>query len=144
MTDRLFDLFNDTILQFLNDICIVACNIKNVNTNILVTEINKAKKALLLLKSLNNKQLQKYFSQFLAENNDIYYKLKDKDESLFNQKEIQTLLDKNLQDIPIESYWNTYIENIGNIWSELSLDDKQNVWRYFSVLINLNNKITSI
>jgi hypothetical protein len=121
-------LFNSKADEFCKDL---------VSTFPEVNEFKQLKSGMLLLKNLDEKKPREIFHSFMTE------QLKDKiitrDESFF-MTEVHNHA-TNVDGIDT-SQWENIVELLRNLWVGLSNDNKESIWKYFHVLITINDKCT--
>ena len=115
--------FNNIIIDFVDDCISVFPSDSDFTTY---------KNALLLLKKYNPKKIVETFKEYLK----LYRtKLVSKDETFF--------LNNNFKEV--EKYNNEEIFNVINrikvYWKDLSNDNKQKIWKYIEILIQLSDKL---
>lgn len=118
------DIFNTKAEEFMKELVTSFPEVKQFVT---------IKSGFSLLKNLDPKKPQEVF------NNLVYNKYKDrimiKDEEFF--------LYTNFNIKEHTDYWEEFIDNIGGIWKTLDNENKEIVWKYFHVLIVINEKCIS-
>lgn len=98
-----------------------------------VNEFKQLKSGLLLLKNVDEKKPREVFHTFVASN--YRQKILEKDESFFlneMQHQAQGGMDA--------SQWESVIALLRSLWATLSEENKDSIWKYFQVLIALNDK----
>lgn len=118
------NLFNEKAEEFCKDL---------VTTFPEVTEFKKLKSGLLLLKNVDERKPREFFNNYVGAN--FKHQILNKDESFFIN-EVQNHVQGGIDN----SQWQNVISLIHNIWATLSDDNKENIWRYFQVLIAINDK----
>lgn len=84
-----------------------------------------------MLKALDEKQPQRIFKDYIA---DTYRdKIMNKDETFFLDKEYDITSTK-------KEYWTEFIVNIKKVWMNMDHDSKENMWKYFKLLVLLSDK----
>jgi hypothetical protein len=100
-----------------------------------VSEFKQLKTGLTLLKTLDEKKPIELFNVYI--NDDFKTYIMQKDEAFFLKD-----MDKHIPtSTPIDvSEWHRVISLIRSLWSTLHDDNKETIWKYFQVLIALNDK----
>lgn len=118
------NLFNEKAEEFCKDL---------VTTFPEVTEFKKLKSGLLLLRNVDERKPREFFNNYVGAN--FRNQILQKDESFF-LNEVQNHVQGGVDN----SQWQNVIGLIHNIWATLSTDNKENIWKYFQVLIAINDK----
>ena len=95
------------------------------------------KNGILLLKKTNPRQIIKLFHGYVKE---YYGQILNKEESFFLENDYDSLINE------IDSKSDNIIMTIGKLkqyWGDLSENNKESIWKYLHVLINLNEMISS-
>lgn len=121
-----YERFNEQSYDFMKELS---------NTFPQIQEFGTFKNALNLVRNVNVKKPQEFFQNFISAN----YKdvLLNKDESFFLQEEKFGLSDT-------KEYWYDFIKKLKQIWTTLSDENKEVIWKYFHVLIILSDKCESL
>jgi hypothetical protein len=116
--------FNATAEEFCKDLVIAFPE---------VNEFKQLKSGLLLLKNVNEKQPRELFQKFVADH--FRTEILNKDESFFlNEVHNHNLLGGE------GSQWQTVLTLIRGLWGGLSTTNKDNIWKYFQVLLAINDR----
>jgi hypothetical protein len=118
------NLFNEKAEEFCKDL---------VATFPEVAEFKKLKSGLLLLKNVDEKKPREFFNNYVGAN--FRQQILNKDESFFIN-EVQNHVQGGLD----TSQWQNVIHLIHNLWGTLTTENKENIWKYFQVLIAINDK----
>lgn len=120
--DIFIDRFNTTAEEFLTEL---SENFPSIGF------LSQFRTGFSFLKNINKNQPQHVFNVYVAAKYKQY--ILDQDEVFF--------LNENY-DISGEQkdYWVNFIDSIRSIWKELSDENKAVVWKYFRVLVALNDK----
>lgn len=119
--------FNETADEFCKDL---------VSTFPEVKEFKQLKSGLLLLKNVNEKQPRELFHKFVAEH--FHKEIVAKDDSFFlNELHNHELLKGET------SQWQNVLTLLRALWTGLSEVNKNNIWKYFQVLLALNDRYIS-
>lgn len=126
MTDKLVyvKLFNDKADEFCRDL---------VNTFPEVAEFKKLKSGLLLLRNVDERKPRELFNNYVGSS--FRQQILDKDESFFIN-EVQNHVQGGLD----VSQWEKVVSLLHSLWSTLSDENKESIWKYFHVLIAINDK----
>lgn len=120
------NMFNQKAEEFCRDL---------VNTFPEVAEFKQLKAALTLLKTLDEKKPREMFNMFVTD--DLKSYILQKDESFF----LNDFKDKMPTTAPVDaSEWDRVIDLIRSLWGGLDAANKDVIWKYFQVLIALNDK----
>lgn len=118
------NLFNDKAEEFCKDL---------VTTFPEVVEFKKLKSGLLLLKNVDERKPREFFNNYVGEH--FKHQIMTRDESFFIN-EVQNHVQGGLDN----SQWQSVISLIHNLWGTLTDENKDNIWKYFQVLIAINDK----
>lgn len=91
------------------------------------------KNAFILLKRTNPRQISIFFTKYIS---DFKKKILEKDETFFldnNYENVTQDIDSSQENILMT------INKIKNYWKDLSETNKENIWKYLSNLIKLND-----
>lgn len=126
MSDRTvyISLFNDKAEEFCKDLVIAFPE---------VAEFKKLKSGLLLLKNVDERKPREIFNSYVGAN--FKQQILTKDESFF-VNEVQNHVQGGID----TSQWQKVISLIHDLWATLSNENKENIWKYFQVLIAINDK----
>lgn len=126
MSDKtlFINLFNEKAEEFCKDL---------VTTFPEVAEFKKLKSGLLLLKNVDERKPREFFNNYVGTN--FKQQILSKDESFFIN-EVQNHVQGGLDN----TQWQNVIGLIHNLWGTLSNENKENIWKYFQVLIAINDK----
>lgn len=121
------DLFNAKVDEF----------IKELNTSFPeVKQFASFKTGFTLMKSLDNTKPINIFNTYVYDTYKDY--IKTKNESFFLT---------NAYDLSYTShsdYWQEFIDNIRSVWTQLDTDEKDVIWKYFHILLVLNEKVNEV
>lgn len=115
----IIDIFNSKLKEFLKDV-VPLC-----------PDLEDARKALNLALVVDSSIAQVYFDKYVAQK--YTTQILNKDESFFMSKTYDN------EDIAIDF---DFIDKIKKVWKQLSVENKEAVWKYMQVLILLNSKYT--
>ena len=118
------NLFNEKAEEFCKDLVITFPE---------VAEFKKLKSGLLLLKNVDERKPREFFNSYVGAN--FKQQILSKDESFFIN-EVQNHVQGGIDN----SQWQSVISLIHDIWATLSNENKENIWKYFQVLIAINDK----
>jgi hypothetical protein len=126
MSDKtiFLNLFNQKADEFCKDL---------VSTFPEVNEFKQLKSGLLLLKNVDEKKPREFFNSYVGINFRTH--ILEKDESFF-LNEVQNHVQGGLDN----SQWQKVISLLRTLWTTLSADNKESIWKYFQVLIAINDK----
>lgn len=116
------DIFNAKMQEFLNDLVAAFPDVQ---------DFKMCKSALTLALSFYPKKPQEIFNTYVA----VPYKsfIIDKNEEFFLSHDFKHVVNSDA-DFDI-------VERIRNVWGVMSDTDKESVWKYFQILLVLNQKI---
>lgn len=117
-------LFNTKADEFCKDL---------VTTFPEVNEFKQLKSGLLLLKNVDEKKPRDFFQNYVATN--YRMQILEKDESFF----LNEMQNKGQTGIETPQ-WERVISLLRGLWSTLNADNKESIWKYFQVLIAINDK----
>lgn len=120
-------LFNTKADEFCRDL---------VSTFPEVSEFKQLKSGLLLLKNVDEKKPREFFHNFVSSN--YRQHILDRDESFF-LNEMQHQAHAGID----SSQWHNVICLLRGLWGNLSDENKDTIWKYFQVLIALDDKYTA-
>lgn len=129
MTANLYiDLFNDKMSEFFKDLA---------NTFPNVSEFQDTRTFINFTRTLNPKLPQITF------NNDVVSKYKD---AILNKNENFFLNhDYEIESVNIQNdYCQSFINQLKNLWQNMSKDNKDIIWKYLHILIVLNDKCIGV
>lgn len=118
--------FNETAEQFCKDL---------VSTFPEVNEFKQLKSGLMLLKNVNEKQPRELFQKYVASH--FKDQIMSKDEHFIMDLHNHEVLSGEV------SQWDTILDLLRPMWSTLSQDNKETIWKYFQVLIAINDRYLS-
>lgn len=118
------NLFNEKAEEFCKDL---------VTTFPEVAEFRKLKSSLLLLKNVDERKPREFFNKYVGAQ--FKQQILAKDETFFIN-EVQNHVQGGLDN----SQWQSVISLIHDLWGTLSNDNRENIWKYFQVLIAINDK----
>ena len=122
-----YERFNDKCDEFCKDIISSFPNID---------QFKHIRSGLTLVKNIDLKSPQHIFYKNIYKTPYKKYIL-DRNEQFFLSKNEFTVSHSNNEK---QEYWDEFIENLRVIWSTLSEQDKDNVWKYFHILLILSEK----
>lgn len=117
-----FDLFNSKAEEFIKELTTSFPDIKQFQT---------FRSGFSLLKNLDNKKPQDIFNTYVYIEYKDYILQRNEDFFLHNLVEFESTR---------KDQWLEFIANIRNIWKTLDEDNKDVIWKYFQVLVTLNEK----
>jgi hypothetical protein len=115
-------IFNTKLEEFFKELCEAFPEIK---------QFSSIKTGFTFWKNLDEKKPQEFFNSY------VYNKYKD--QILQQNEEFFMKTDYEIYSKSKE-YWVEFIDNIRNIWTTLDEDNKLVIWKYFNILIVLNEK----
>lgn len=118
------------LTAFNNQLCNLINNLSELYPN--DTDISFTKTSIHLFKSSNPRKLQEIFNKYI-----YIYK-----EYIINKNE-EFLLKTNfisINNLDGSEYANTIMTNLKKYWNEIDPESKENIWKYFKVLVILNEK----
>ena len=118
-----FDRFNEKTDEFLKDLTTSFPDVE---------QFRYFRSGFNMLKNLDPKSPQRIFNTYVSTQYRDY--ILNKDESFFLNHEIEVSYTDR------KEYWNEFIGYIKNIWKSLDDDNKDVIWKYFHVLVVLNDK----
>jgi hypothetical protein len=117
-----FDLFNSKAEEFIKELTTSFPDIKQFQT---------FRSGFSLLKNLDNKKPQDIFNTYVYIEYKDYILKRNEEFFLHNVVEFESTR---------KDQWLEFIANIRNIWKTLDEDNKDVIWKYFQVLVTLNEK----
>lgn len=131
MADKLvfIRLFNAKAEEFCKDL---------VSTFPEVNEFKRLKTALMLLTNIDERKPHEIFNRFMIDQ--FRDRILNKDETFFmNEVHEHSHV---IQHIPgaDESQWDRIVDLLRSLWSSLTEDNKETIWKYFHVLIAVHDK----
>ncbi len=126
MSDKsvFFNLFNQKADEFCKDLVATFPDVK---------EFKQLKSGLLLLKNVDDRKPREFFNNYVGVN--FKQQILSKDESFF-LNEVQNHVQVGLEN----SQWQTVIALLRHLWSTLDAENKESIWKYFQVLVAINDK----
>lgn len=121
-----FDLFNSKAEEFIKELTASFPDIKQFQT---------FRSGFNLLKNLDSKKPQGIFNTYVYTEYKDYILQRNEDFFLHNEVEITSTR---------KDQWLEFIANIRTIWRTLDEDNKDVIWKYFQVLVTLNEKCVNI
>lgn len=122
------NVFNQKAEEFCRDL---------VSTFPEVSDFKQLKIALTLLKNLDEKKPREMFNMFVTDELKTY--ILQRNETFF----LNDFKDHMPSSAPVDaSEWDRVIDLIRSLWSGLDAANKDVIWKYFQVLIALNDKCT--
>jgi hypothetical protein len=120
--DKYITLFNEKTEEFVKELTQSFPNVK---------QFTYFKSGFMFLRNMDKNKPQEVFHKY------IYLKYKDKliagDEEFFLKENYAVSKDK-------QEDWEEFIDNIRDIWKTLDEPSKEAIWKYFKVLVFLNEK----
>ena len=117
-----FDLFNSKAEEFIKELTTSFPDIKQFQT---------FRSGFSLLKNLDKKKPQDIFNTYVYTEYKDYILQRNEDFFLHNEVDIKSTR---------KDQWLEFIANIRSIWKTLDEDNKDVIWKYFQVLVTLNEK----
>ena len=134
MTDnnRYYEIFNNKITNFINDLIIVFPNDK---------DFRLFKNTISLVKLANEKMLLEYFK--IGVNEDFKNNIITRNEQFFLDNNYSSVLenDKIGNVINKDNINDKLIEKLKGYWVQLDEDNRKIVWDYFNILLQISEKI---
>lgn len=118
------NLFNEKAEEFCKDL---------VATFPEVNEFKQLKSGLLLLRNVDEKKPREFFNNYVEAN--FKQQILAKDESFF-LNEVQNHVGHAMEN----AQWQTVIALLRHLWGTLDESNKASIWKYFQVLIAINDK----
>lgn len=119
-----YDVFNDRAEEFFKDLITSFPNVAQFKT---------FHAALKMMRNLDVKKPQQVFNNYVV--NKYRTQIANKDETFF----LTNTLNVSGEALHEEA-WEDFIEHLRCIWKELDETNKSTIWKYFQVLILLNDK----
>tara|TARA_B100000900_G_scaffold416191_1_gene449890 strand:- start:10639 stop:11055 length:417 start_codon:yes stop_codon:yes gene_type:complete len=131
--DKFYNMFNDTLSNFIKDLINVFPN--DNDFKLFKTSSN-------IVKMANYKKPLELFN--LGLNDEFKKNIREKNEDFFLNNDYSDVL--NNEDLQKEGDVNNDINNqlilkLKNYWKELDDENKETVWKYFTILLKLCDKI---
>lgn len=123
------NLFNQKLKEFVNDLIAVFPS---------DTDLYSFKTSLGMIGLVNERQMMDLFVRFV--HNSYKTRILSRDESFF----LTHAYTEEISHTGDHSMTNQLIAKIKSYWSEMSVDNKEVVWKYFEVLIRLAEKYVSL
>lgn len=120
------NLFNQKAEEFCKDLVITFPE---------VNEFKQLKSGLMLLKNVDEKKPREFFNNYVGSN--FKQQILARDESFF-LNEVQNHVQAGVEN----SQWQTVIALLRHLWGTLNADNKESIWKYFQVLVAINDKCT--
>lgn len=126
MSDKsvFINLFNQKAEEFCKDLVLTFPE---------VNEFKQLKSGLLLLKNVDEKKPREFFNNYVGVN--FKQQIISKDESFF-LTEVQNHVQVGMEN----AQWQTVIALLRHLWATLNDDNKESIWKYFQVLVAINDK----
>lgn len=118
-----YDVFNDRAEEFFKDLITSFPNISQFKT---------FHAALKMMRNLDVKKPQQVFNNYVVSK--YRNNIMTKDETFFLTNKLD------VSESSHEEAWEDFIEQLRSIWKELDESNKATIWKYFQVLICLNDK----
>lgn len=118
-----FERFNDKTEEFIKDLTASFPNIE---------QFKYFKSGFTMLRNFDPKSPQRIFNTYINSSYREY--ILNRDESFFLNHDIDVHSSER------KEYWNEFINYIKDIWKTLDEDNKEIIWKYFHVLLVLNDK----
>ena len=130
--DRYYEIFNNKLTNFIDDLIIVFPN---------DNDFKLFKNTINLVKLANNKLLLKYFK--LGVNEEFQNNILNKNENFFLDNNYRSVLDNSQIATVInkDNVNDKLIEKLKEYWTQLNDDNIETVWNYFNILLQLSKKI---
>jgi hypothetical protein len=130
--NRYYEIFNNKITNFINDLIIVFPN---------DTDFKLFKNTINLVKLANKKLLLEYFK--IGVNDEFKNNIINKNEQFFLDNNYSTVLDNTQIEHAInkENVNERLIEKLKEYWTQLNEENREIVWDYFNILLQLSEKI---
>lgn len=129
----LLNRFNTTAEEFCKDLVIAFPEVK---------EFKQLKTGLLLLKNVNEKQPRELFQKYVADS--FRDKIVARDEEFFLTESHDHIAQIDIVRTHVlggdASQWQTVLTLLRSLWAGLSDTNKENIWKYFQVLIAINDR----
>lgn len=132
--DRYYELFNNTLLEFIKDLIIVFSDDKDFklfNNSIKLLKLADVTKPLQLFKS----SLTDEYKKNIQEKNVNFFLNNDYSDVLNNDN-----IKKNLNQT--DDINNQIIKKLKGYWKDLNDENRDIIWNYFNILLKITNKIT--
>lgn len=121
-----YELFNSKVEEFIGELITSFPNIK---------QFSSFRSGFNFLKNLDVKKPQEIFHNYVYNDYREYILKRNEDFFLTNEIEISSTR---------KEYWEEFIQNIRYIWKTLDGNNKDIIWKYFFVLVTLNEKCVNI
>lgn len=118
-----FERFNDKTEEFIKDLTASFPTIE---------QFKYFKSGFTMLRNFDPKSPQRIFNTYINSSYREY--ILNRDESFFLNHDIDVHSSER------KEYWNEFINYIKDIWKTLDEDNKEIIWKYFHVLLVLNDK----
>jgi hypothetical protein len=118
------NLFNKKAEEFCKDLVITFPE---------VAEFKQLKSGLLLLQNMDEKKPREFFNNYIGAN--FRQQIIDKDVTFF-MTEVQNHVKVGADN----TQWQSVISLIRSLWTTLSPDNQDSIWKYFQVLVAINDK----
>lgn len=128
--ERYVAMFNDTIIEFLNDLLRVSKEDK---------DIKKFKTSIIMLKTVQEQKPSELFHRYVSP---YYDRIRQKNEDFFkSHRDIYKRGDAALAAVHGENVTDELIDKLRDMWDSLAEEDRENVWNYMLVLMRLCEKM---
>jgi hypothetical protein len=125
---RYVEMFNDTIIEFLNDLLRVSKEDK---------DIKKFKTSIIMLKTVQEQKTSELFHRYVGP---YYDQIRQKNDAFFkSQRDIYKT--GGMTTVTGENVTDELIDKLRDMWDSLAEEDKENVWNYMLVLMRLCEKM---
>ena len=129
MSESYYSLFNKQVEEFFKNIIEGFPSSSDYET--IKKEFKSLKGGFSMLKNLDEKKPQYIFKEYIV--NEYRDKIMNKDESFFLDKKYDITSSQ-------KEYWVDFIRNIKNVWVTMNDESKENMWKYFKILVLLSDK----
>jgi len=129
--DKYYTIFNNKVIEFLNDLIRIFPN---------DADFKMYKNALSLVKLADEKKPLEFYKIFM--NDEYKANINNKNEKFFldhdyneilNSEELSNELDGNVN--------NKIVNKLKGYWNELSTENKEIVWNYFTLFLKISEKV---
>ena len=129
MSESYHSLFNKQVDEFFRNI--IDGFPSSPDYDVVKKEFRSLKGGFGMLKTLDEKKPQVIFKEYIV--NDYRDKIMNKDETFFLDKKYDITSSQ-------KEYWVDFIKNIKTVWLSMNNDSKENMWKYFKILVILSDK----
>ena len=121
------DLFNAKVEEFIRELN---------NSFPEVKQFASFKTGFTLMKSLDGNKPVAIFNTYVYDTYKDYIKTKNDKFFLTNEYD--------LSKTSHSDYWQDFIDNIRSVWQQIDNDEKDVIWKYFHILLVLNEKVNEV